>query len=471
MGLLGQKDEHTFILRNVSVLDSGNYSCVYSLTKHLPDNVRTPGHKSIQVQVTGILLVKSAVIRSGRTTVKKGEDIELTCSTSESEKPALLHVYICKDGLGKISGTVYNQTQTRFSIKDVNVEDSGVYSCVYSAGQYDISEVTDTERENSILIQVYGIRLVKSAVIRSGRTMVKKGEGIELTCSISESEKPALLHVYICKNGLGKISGTVYNQTQTRFSIKDVNVEDSGVYSCVYSAEQCDISEVNDTERENSILIQVYDISLVMTVSVSPTEKVDIIGNPTVKPGENLQLKCIISGKRELGDIHMYLCKNGVGVKMELLEDKDEYTFILRNVSVLDSGRYSCVYSLNKHLPNNVRTSGHKSIQVQVTGVKSAMIRSGRTMVKKGEGIELTCNTSESEQPALLHLYICKDGLGKISGTVYNQTLTRFYIKDVNLEDSGVYSCVYSAEQYDISVVNDTERENSILIQVYGEQL
>ncbi|KAI4883581.1 hypothetical protein NFI96_009974 [Prochilodus magdalenae] len=91
--------------------------------------------------------------------VKKGEDIELTCSTSEPENSKLLYLYICKDGLGKISGTVYNQTQTPFSIKDVNVEDSGVYSCVYSAGQYDISEVTDTERENSVLIQVYGEQL------------------------------------------------------------------------------------------------------------------------------------------------------------------------------------------------------------------------------------------------------------------------------------------------------------------------
>ncbi|KAI4894827.1 hypothetical protein NFI96_005975 [Prochilodus magdalenae] len=69
MGLLGQKDEHTFILRNVSVLDSGNYSCVYSLTKHLPGNVRTPGHKSIQVQVTDeytFILKNVSVLDSGR---------------------------------------------------------------------------------------------------------------------------------------------------------------------------------------------------------------------------------------------------------------------------------------------------------------------------------------------------------------------------------------------------------------------
>ncbi|KAI4903791.1 hypothetical protein NFI96_028861 [Prochilodus magdalenae] len=63
----------------------------------------------------------------------------------------------------------------------------------------------------------------------------------------------------------------------------------------------------------------------------------------------------------------MYLCKNGVGVMTELLEQRDEHVFILRNVSVQDSGNYSCVYSVNKYSLNNVRASGQKTIQVQVT--------------------------------------------------------------------------------------------------------
>ncbi|KAI4883578.1 hypothetical protein NFI96_009970, partial [Prochilodus magdalenae] len=63
----------------------------------------------------------------------------------------------------------------------------------------------------------------------------------------------------------------------------------------------------------------------------------------------------------------MYLCKNGVGLRMEPLEQRDEYTFILRNVSVQDSGNYSCVYSVNKYTRYNVSTSGHKTIQVKVT--------------------------------------------------------------------------------------------------------
>ncbi|KAI4881894.1 hypothetical protein NFI96_031521 [Prochilodus magdalenae] len=74
----------------------------------------------------------------------------------------------------------------------------------------------------------------------------------------------------------------------------------------------------------------------------------------------------------------MYLCKNGAGVWMELLEQSDEHTFILRNVSVWDSGNYSCVYSLNKYPLNKVSTSGHKTIQVKVTELFQRQGQSGQ---------------------------------------------------------------------------------------------
>ncbi|KAL6478704.1 hypothetical protein MHYP_G00121370 [Metynnis hypsauchen] len=235
-------------------------------------------------------------------------------------------------------------------------------------------------------------------------------------------------------------------------------------------------------------------VSLVM--AVSPTKVDDspeflsalIFGSPTVQAGGDMQLKCVIVEKSESGrQILMYLCKNAVGMRIKALGNENQHIFILRNVSVLDSGNYSCVCSLYKHFPKNVTASGYNTIQVQVADVstakttsesqpkgihlvKSAVIQSGRSTVRKGEDIELTCSISESEKPQLLHVYVCKDGLGKISKSLHDQCHSHFSIKNVNLEDSGVYSCVYSAKKYNISEVNDTERENSILIKVYDPQ-
>ncbi|XP_036441371.1 uncharacterized protein LOC118818262 [Colossoma macropomum] len=220
-------------------------------------------------------------------------------------------------------------------------------------------------------------------------------------------------------------------------------------------------------------------ILLVMTVSVSSAEDdppvfrpAQILGSKTAKIGGDIRLKCVIFDSTGSSH-HMYLCKNSVGVRLKVLGHSDEHIFILRNVSVLDSGNYTCVYSLNKYVPDDVTASGYNTIHVQVTGVqlvKSAVLRSGRSTVEKGEDIELTCSISESEKPQLLHVYVCKDGLGKISKSLYNQSHSHFSIKNVNLEDSGVYSCVYSATKYNISEVTDTERGNSILIQVYDPQ-
>ncbi|KAL7878417.1 hypothetical protein AOLI_G00093910 [Acnodon oligacanthus] len=98
----------------------------------------------------------------------------------------------------------------------------------------------------------------------------------------------------------------------------------------------------------------------------------EIFGRPTVKAGENMQLNCIDFGKRGSNkQLHLYLLKNGAGVIMELLRERHEHIFTVINVSVLDSGNYSCVFSLTKYPLKNLNASalkpGQKTIQVQVT--------------------------------------------------------------------------------------------------------
>ena len=92
-----------------------------------------------------------------------------------------------------------------------------------------------------------------------------------------------------------------------------------------------------------------------------------------MKAGGDMQLKCVIVDKTESSSqILMYLCKNAVGIRIKALGNENQHIFILRNVSVLDSGNYSCVYSLKKHPLKNMNASaikpGQKSIQVKVTG-------------------------------------------------------------------------------------------------------
>ncbi|KAM9481669.1 uncharacterized protein Hap1MRO34_009384 isoform 3-T3 [Clarias gariepinus] len=116
-------------------------------------------------------------------------------------------------------------------------------------------------------------------------------------------------------------------------------------------------------------------IYLMIATSASPSEgdsleifPAQIFGPRTAKVGENLILKCSFSNiKISNTEAHVYLCKNGVGKRLDLLGNKDECTFTLRNIALRDSGNYSCMYSFTKYPPRNVTGYGINSIHVQVT--------------------------------------------------------------------------------------------------------
>ncbi|XP_066540398.1 immunoglobulin superfamily member 1-like [Hoplias malabaricus] len=262
MELVEMREYHIFILRNVSMRDSGNYSCVYSLKKLLPRKITASGQRSIYVQVTDHQQDILPADIFGITTVKAGEDLKLKCCIFDKTMSSnVFHVYLCKNGVGVKMEPCGKKENHTFILTNVSVQDSGNYSCVYSLKEFPLNAIT-ASGERSIYVQVTGFHLVKTADIHCDETTVKKGENIEVICSIPEYEESAL-HVYICKDGFGKNLQSLQNQSHVQFTFENVNLEDSGIYTCVYSAEKYDVSEVNDMKRVNSISIQVYGGSTV----------------------------------------------------------------------------------------------------------------------------------------------------------------------------------------------------------------
>ncbi|KAG5264066.1 hypothetical protein AALO_G00271750 [Alosa alosa] len=82
--------------------------------------------------------------------------------------------------------------------------------------------------------------------------------------------------------------------------------------------------------------------------------------------GGDVTLKCGVSGGNSPESLHMYLCKNGVGVQMERLSDGVDAIFTLTNVTSRDSGNYSCVYDYKKIPYSEVNSTGKDSISIQV---------------------------------------------------------------------------------------------------------
>lgn len=79
-----------------------------------------------------------------------------------------------------------------------------------------------------------------------------------------------------------------------------------------------------------------------------------------------MSLKCTVHDADSTESLHVFLCKNGVGDRMEKLSRDGEAIFSLTNVTLQDSGNYSCVYSNGKLKYSEVNSTGEGSIFIQI---------------------------------------------------------------------------------------------------------
>lgn len=64
--------------------------------------------------------------------------------------------------------------------------------------------------------------------------------------------------------------------------------------------------------------------------------------------------------------IYMYLFKNGEIVKMHATTD--DAIFYFTNLTVEDSGSYTCLYAKDRHNVTKTNATGHSSVSLEVLG-------------------------------------------------------------------------------------------------------
>ncbi|XP_062380243.1 uncharacterized protein LOC134068576 [Sardina pilchardus] len=158
----------------------------------------------------------------------------------------------------------------------------------------------------------------------------------------------------------------------------------------------------------------------------------------------------------------MFLCKNGVRIKMETVIAKRECTFQLPNVTKEDSGNYTCVY---KQTSNTVTGVGKNSIFIQVKDFMMAQIFVNTPHVFEGDNVSVKCTNFKAKPQKGPHIYLCKNETGVQMNTAHEGD-TSFTPRHVRKEDSGYYSCVYSIKKHLLSKVTLTIFKNSVIIEV-----
>ncbi|CAB1339521.1 unnamed protein product [Coregonus sp. 'balchen'] len=376
-----RQEDTLFTMESVTGQQTGIYSCVFSKTLYLLSEVQGKGDNSLSIQVmdaanqgpdTEVVYAKSckktglvkdifpAKIYGTETSIIEDSDLVVKCSTfGRKDETEGVHVYLCLDGVA-VYVDICETYDILFTMKSVTSQQSGNYSCVFSETQYLLSEVQG-KGDNSLSIQVID-RILLADISLSGSSTVREGEDVEFQCTIIRAPQKIEMtsHSYLCKNGTA-VQMQVFdvNRMEATFTIKSVIKNDTGNYSCVLDLQS---KPLENTDRKlygnNSAFLQVNAVYPAM-----------LFGSKShVRKGDTIDLKCNISGiKRSWDKVNVYIYKNGVEMRMKVLEKgEDDTIFTMKDVTKEDSGNYSCVYTRDKLLPDQVKSTGKNLVAIYV---------------------------------------------------------------------------------------------------------
>ncbi|XP_048825456.1 uncharacterized protein LOC125704153 [Brienomyrus brachyistius] len=144
--------------------------------------------------------------------------------------------------------------------------------------------------------------------------------------------------------------------------------------------------------------------------------------------------------------VHIYLCKNGIGVRRQLENKYFETKIILKNVAKNDTGNYSCVFSVSEYEPSEVRRKGDNSVFFQVIGdFIPANIAVRDESVREGDDVVLRCSLQgvQMVHSSASFAYLSKDGVPvQLQTWDTEKNEAKFTINSITKENNGNYSCV-----------------------------
>ncbi|XP_075046581.1 immunoglobulin superfamily member 1-like isoform X2 [Mixophyes fleayi] len=140
-------------------------------------------------------------------------------------------------------------------------------------------------------------------------------------------------------------SNVTREQINSMFTITNVNIEDSGMYTCKYSWN----SEVS--EPSDPVDIYVSKIYPPPTITAEPRN--------IVQPGEDITIKCTAP----YSHIIFTLYKGDTVVKED---DKNPFLYNIRNAEEKDVGQYSCIYRTKKDNELQIQSTFSNPTTIQI---------------------------------------------------------------------------------------------------------
>ncbi|XP_019220145.1 sialic acid-binding Ig-like lectin 11 isoform X1 [Oreochromis niloticus] len=328
---------------------------------------------------------------TGVTTVRDGEALNLTCNV-HSFPPSL----IIWSKLGSNEKLHTDTGSANLVITNVTAGDAGQYVCT---AKY--MKKRPKDKVNVTVIYTRSLQII--------------GNVLNLTCSV-ESFPPTLIVWKKCRSKT-KLHSETYTDLHSdtgsaTLVVYNVTTEHSGQYIC--------------TAKYLNTTLKSY-----VNVIVSYKRTPQIIGNTTIKEGDDLNLTC--SAESVPPSIIMW---SKLSSKANLHNDTGSATLVIPNVTAEHSGQYICTA---KYMDSVLE----KDTNVTVIYTRSLHII-GNTTVKEGDVLNLTCMV-ESFPPALIVWKKRSSNTDLHRGTyseLHNDTgSATLVVYNVTTEHSGQYIC------------------------------
>ncbi|XP_073786150.1 uncharacterized protein isoform X3 [Danio rerio] len=165
--------------------------------------------------------------------------------------------------------------------------------------------------------------------------------------------------------------------------------------------------------------------------------------NKEVPEGGKLEVKCSAFGLATKA-VYIYLCTDGIAVDVQYGQD---VFFKIERVEINQSGNYSCVFSEEKLKITKVMGYGQNNIFINVTeSLINTYIHVEKSEVLQGSDAEFICSTSsplnKTQSKNIILAYLIKNEK-PVKVNIWNteEMKTTFTLRDVRMEDAGMYSC------------------------------
>ncbi|KAJ8403241.1 hypothetical protein AAFF_G00354580 [Aldrovandia affinis] len=331
----------------------------------------------------------------------EGEKLVLSCKTSKS-----CHILWYKDGCLIWNSSKYwanrLNNEATLTIHEVNEKDTGLYEC----------EAGPVSTKAQVTVKAVPVNFKQELKGQDA----EEGGNVTLCCELS---KPGAL-VEWKKGGIALKSGEKYQMKQkatiSELFIRNVQPDDSGVYSCV-----CGVQKTKANLKVNAL----------------PVKFKQKLMKQEATEGGSVTLCCELSKPGALVEWQKGTEVLKSGEKFLIREYEKTAELCITNLQPQDTGLYSCVTGDQK-----------TTAEVNVKAVPVTFKQELKTQdAVEGGSVTLHCELSK---PGVLVEWK-KAGMVLKCGEKYQMkqkaTLSELLVRNVQPEDSGVYSCVCGVQK------------------------